>query len=469
MLINKNLNNFCRVPTIMSQNLKRSALAANLSSESRATSDEFNKHLQDEVERERGIQQKKKIKRTKLNKLSTSTDKSRFQSRETGNKKPKHRQIDPEYEVVIEGPLRKIKPYYFTYKTFCKERWRNKKLIDVFTSEFRDREPEYYMKTIASGTVYLNDKAAGLSSIIKNGDLITHKVHRHEPPVTSRPIKTVFEDDDILVIDKPSGIPVHPTGRYRFNTITKMLERNLGFAVNPCNRLDRLTSGLMFLAKTPKGADEIGDQLKAREVSKEYVARVIGEFPETEVVVEKPLRLVEPRLALNAVCQMDDEGAKHAKTVFNRISYDGKTSIVRCKPLTGRSHQIRVHLQYLGHSIANDPIYSNDEVWSSNRGKNGEIDFDTVIARLDEIGKTRPAKSWYHKDSTNGEVLRQEKCTVCESDLYTDPGPNDLDLWLHAYLYESTQTEKESGKKKWCYKTEYPEWAQIASLPGKAT
>lgn len=254
MLINKNLNNFCRVPTIMSQNLKRSALAANLSSESRATSDEFNKHLQDEVERERGIQQKKKIKRTKLNKLSTSTDKSRFQSRETGNKKPKHRQIDPEYEVVIEGPLRKIKPYYFTYKTFCKERWRNKKLIDVFTSEFRDREPEYYMKTIASGTVYLNDKAAGLSSIIKNGDLITHKVHRHEPPVTSRPIKTVFEDDDILVIDKPSGIPVHPTGRYRFNTITKMLERNLGFAVNPCNRLDRLTSGLMFLAKTPKGS-----------------------------------------------------------------------------------------------------------------------------------------------------------------------------------------------------------------------
>ena len=203
------------------------------------------------------------------------------------------------------------------------------------------RQPDYYRKTIASGNVCLNNKAADLCTVIRNGDMITHQVHRHEPPVTSRPIKVVFEDDDIIVIDKPSGIPVHPTGRYRFNTITKMLQRNLGFVVNPCNRLDRLTSGLMFLAKTPKGADDIGDQLKAREVSKEYVAKVVGEFPEGEVVVEKPLKLIEPRLGLNAVCQMKEEGAKHAKTVFNRISYDGKTSIVKCKPLTGRSHQIR--------------------------------------------------------------------------------------------------------------------------------
>lgn len=123
-------------------------------------------------------------------------------------------------------------------------------MVDVFISEFRDRESEYYKRTIENGDVHINDETADLSTVIRNGDLITHQVHRHEPPVTSRPIKVIFEDDNIMVIDKPSGIPVHPTGRYRFNTITKMLQNNLGFVVNPCNRLDRLTSGLMFLAKT---------------------------------------------------------------------------------------------------------------------------------------------------------------------------------------------------------------------------
>ena len=459
MQLNKSLRKLLTVPIIMARHSKRNALTADLSLASDTTSCEFNKYLQNEVEREKEIQKRKKIKRTQSKDLLSPNSKSKFQSRTIGSKKEKHRQIEPEYEVIIDGPLRKIKPYNFTYRTFCKERWRDRKLIDVFTSEFRDREPDYYRKTIASGNVCLNNKAADLCTVIRNGDMITHQVHRHEPPVTSRPIKVVFEDDDIIVIDKPSGIPVHPTGRYRFNTITKMLQRNLGFVVNPCNRLDRLTSGLMFLAKTPKGADDIGDQLKAREVSKEYVAKVVGEFPEGEVVVEKPLKLIEPRLGLNAVCQMKEEGAKHAKTVFNRISYDGKTSIVKCKPLTGRSHQIRVHLQYLGHPIANDPIYSNDEVWGSNLGKNGQVDLATVVTKLDEIGKSKPAKSWFYDSYGYGEVLRQEKCSVCESDLYTDPGPNDLDLWLHAYLYESTKTEEEIGEKNWCYKTEYPDWA----------
>lgn len=453
------LRKFFTVPIIMTRHVKRNALSAGLSFAGNATSNEFDEHLQSEVEREKQIQKRKRTKRTQSTKLPSLIGESTFQSRTKGSKKEKHRQIDPEYKAVIDGPLRKIKPYYFTYRTFCKERWRDKKLVDVFTSEFRDREPEYYKRTIANGEVCLNDKTADLSSIIRNGDLITHRVHRHEPPVTSRQIKVIFEDDNIMVIDKPSGIPVHPTGRYRFNTITKMLQNNLGIVVNPCNRLDRLTSGLMFLAKTPKGADDIGDQLKTREVTKEYVARVVGEFPEKEVIVEKPLKLVEPRLALNAVCQMEEEGAKHAKTVFNRISYDGKTSVVKCKPLTGRSHQIRVHLQYLGHPIANDPIYSNDEVWGSNLGKDGQVDFETVIAKLDEIGKSKPAKSWFYAGVGYGEVLKQEKCSVCESDLYSDPGPNDLDLWLHAYLYESTNTDEETGKKKWCYKTEYPKWA----------
>lgn len=420
----------------------------------------FDDHLQKELDHFKQVQEarSKRQKNKKPGKTAELRDEAGFKLRLADTNQKRHKQADPDYEVVIDGPLRKIVPYYYTYMTFCKLRWRDRNLLEVFESEFRDREKSYYKKTIASGSVFLNGEPANLESTIRNGDLITHKIHRHEPPVTSKPIGTVYEDNDILVIDKPSGIPVHPTGRYRFNTITKILEKQWGKAVHPINRLDRLTSGLMFIAKTPKGADEISDQMKAREVSKEYVARVVGEFPAEEVCVEEPLKSVEPRLGLNAVCKMDEEGAKHAKTIFNRISYDGHTSIVKCRPLTGRTHQIRVHLQFLGHPIANDPIYSNVAVWGHELGKGYITDFKDIIAKLNEYGRTKCAESWFEPNA-QGEALLEEKCPVCETDLYSDPGPNDLDLWLHAYRYESSERDPETGKKKWSYRTQLPSWA----------
>ena len=363
---------------------------------------------------------------------------------------------DPPYEVAIKGNLRFIKPYYFTYKTYCKERWRGSKLLDVFTREFRDRKKSYYKDCIENGSVYVNDKPAHVDTILRDSDLISHRIHRHEPPVMATPVGIVWQDQDILVIDKPSGIPVHPTGRYRFNTVTKMLEKQLGYTVHPCNRLDRLTSGLMFLAKTPRGADAIGDQLKSREVSKEYIARVVGEFPLREVIVERPLKSYDPRIALNVVCNDHDTGAKHAKTVFNRVSFDGRTSIVQCRPLTGRQHQIRVHLQFLGHPIANDPIYSDTTAWGSSLGKGGLNDYTGVGQKLHEVGKTRSASTWIYRD-IQGEVLLEETCPECGTELNSVPDARELTLWLHAYRYKS---KSEDSQGTWDYKTAWPGWAE---------
>jgi len=95
---------------------------------------------------------------------------------------------------------------------------------------------------------------------------------------------------------------------------------------------------------------------------------VVGEFPEHEVVCEEPILVVSYKVG---VCRVDPKG-KFCKTIFQRLSYNGKTSVVRCLPRTGRTHQIRVHLQYLGHPIVNDPIY-NMAAWGPARGKGGEI------------------------------------------------------------------------------------------------
>lgn len=350
-----------------------------------------------------------------------------------------------------EGPLLRVTPYYFTYLTYCKLRWRDRTLLDIFTDEFRDKDRQFYKKAIEEGKVTVNKKAATLETLVRNGDLISHRIHRHEPAVTSRPIKIVFENEHTVAIDKPLGLPVHPTGRYRYNTITKIMQHRHGLTVHPCNRLDRLTLGLMFLGKNAKGAESFVKQIRERTVRKEYIARVKARFPVGPVLVDEPLHTALPKHALNVV---DRANGKPAQTEFKRVSYDPvlDTSVVKCHPLTGRTHQIRVHLQYLGHPIANDPIYLSEYIWGPSLGENHEgVPDPALVGRLDEIGKTRACSTWIHPQE-DGELILQEACPECEVPLYSDPGPNDLDLWLHAYKYEAAD-------KLWSYTVDYPSWA----------
>ena len=142
-----------------------------------------------------------------------------------------------------------------------------------------------------------------INTIIKNGDLISHTLHRHEPPVTAQPIGIVHEDNDVIIINKPAGVPVHPSGRYNYNSVIEIMRAERGHQFNPlpCNRLDRLTSGVMFIAKHKQAAEAITNQLMGRTVRKEYVARVKGEFPLGEVVCEQPILQISPKLGLNRV------------------------------------------------------------------------------------------------------------------------------------------------------------------------
>ncbi|RMZ76336.1 hypothetical protein DV738_g5003, partial [Chaetothyriales sp. CBS 135597] len=303
----------------------------------------------------------------------------------------------------LERGLRRVAPYHYTYNTFCKQRWRGRTLLDVFASEFRDRDREYYKNAIETGQITINGQACvDLEAVVKNGDVISHTLHRHEPPVTAQPIRTIHEDDDVIVIDKPAGVPVHPAGRYKFNSVVEIMraERHRGFNPLPVNRLDRLTSGVMFIGKHPKSAEALSNKLRGRTVRKEYVARVKGRFPDGDgdddgedgkpgvVTCDEPILSISPILGLNRA----RASGKRAKTLFKR---DHGYSIVHCLPLTGRTHQIRVHLQFLGHPITNDPIYSNRRVFGPDLGKNdssGEHDQE-IVERLNKMGKTELAGS----------------------------------------------------------------------------
>jgi len=386
---------------------------------------------------------------------------------------------------IIDGDLRRVEPYFWTYNTWCKERWRGRSLINIFESEFRDRPVEYYRDAMERGLIAVNGHHVGPNHILQNGEMVSHTMHRHEPPVTSDPIGIIHEDEDMIVINKPAGIPVHPAGRYNFNSIIELIiaERGQHFLPHPCNRLDRLTSGIMFIGKNVKAAEHLGIQIKGRSVRKEYIARVTGEFPDGDVICDEPILSISPKLGLNRV----RANGKTARTVFKKLAYypprealgasdagkqkeDGKPwlektghSIVRCLPVTGRTHQIRVHLQHLGHPIENDPIYANRRVWGLKLGQGDaegtETTDDTVISRLSRMGKQEVAEAvaYYDEMVDDYEKKRAEKmtgelCKECNTPLYSDPGAHELEIWLHSLRYED-------AKGTWSYTSPLPRWA----------
>ncbi|XP_046442385.1 RNA pseudouridylate synthase domain-containing protein 2-like isoform X6 [Daphnia pulex] len=274
-----------------------------------------------------------------------------------------------ETEYFFENGLRKVYPYYFTFTTFTKGRWVGEKILDVFAREFRAHPVEEYERCIKSGSLTVNYEKVDIDYRLKHNDLLANIVHRHEVPVESKIIEIVYQDDDMIVIDKPCSVPVHPCGRYRHNTVAFILakEHNLR-NLRTIHRLDRLTSGLLMFGRNQEKARQMEVQIRTRLVSKEYVCRVGGEFPSGHIMCTEPIEVVSYKIG---VCRVSPKG-KDCQTEFERLSYNGKTSVVLCKPRTGRMHQIRVHLQYLGYPIANDPLY-NHVVFGPEKGKDGNI------------------------------------------------------------------------------------------------
>ncbi|XP_030641542.1 pseudouridylate synthase RPUSD2 [Chanos chanos] len=309
-----------------------------------------------------------------------------------------------ETSYYFEGGLRKVYPYYFDFKTYCKGRWIGKSLLEVFSSEFRAEPLDYYKKAVKEGRIRLNEiPVDDLNITLKNNDFMRNTVHRHEPPVSGQPLEILEINDEVVVVDKPASLPVHPCGRFRHNTVIFILGKEKDLTgLHTVHRLDRLTSGVLMFARTLEVSKKLDEMVRERQLEKEYVCRVEGEFPEGEVICEEPILVVSFKVGL---CRVDPKG-KPCRTVFQRLSWNGKSSVVRCLPLTGRTHQIRVHLQYLGFPILNDPIYGS-AAWGPERAKGGLVgmsDEQLLDALLEEH---RSKESLYLLDISDESLVQK--------------------------------------------------------------
>ncbi|GER44032.1 pseudouridine synthase family protein [Striga asiatica] len=293
-------------------------------------------------------------------------------------------------DYIFRDGIRYVRPYYFEFVSHAKNRWAGKTIVDLFADEFKGRDRHYYVSAVKAGRIQVDGHIVPVSYVVQSSQKISHFLHRHEPPVMANNIQILHSEPDVLTVCKPASVPI-----------------------------------------------------ESGEVKKQYIARVIGEFPDNEQIANANVNY-NHREGKSTTEVIDDgfngnnaSKGKVACTKFTRISTNGTESIVLCEPITGRTHQIRVHLQFLGHPIANDMLYMSEcvplrstEGSSADRAANNSCPFF-----IDETVEDFPI---------------DPMCTNCPNLAPKGYDGREEGLWLHCVRY--------SGPG-WTYECPYPDWA----------
>ncbi len=217
-------------------------------------------------------------------------------------------------------------------------------------------------KLIKDGFIVVNNKLADPSYKVRKGDDVKIEIPvRTEVSLKAEdiPLKIIYEDKDILVVDKPPFLVTHPTLDHPSGTLVNSLLNHLkalnaeGLRPGIVHRLDKNTSGLLVVAKTETALENLKKQFKDRQVSKTYLALVSGK-------VEKERSLIEEKIARHPKFRAKFTVApagREAATEYKVIKRFAKFTLLELKPFTGRTHQLRVHLAFLGHPIVGDKLY----------------------------------------------------------------------------------------------------------------
>ena len=249
--------------------------------------------------------------------------------------------------------------------------------LDAFLKErYRKRSREQLKRAIDAGIVTIKrDQSPHLklgrtkpSYQLVPGDEVLVLTERKPEPEVSFDYQILFEDESLFVINKPAQLPVHPAGRYFFNTLLIHLktqghktplkiEREFYLA----HRIDKETSGVLVLTKDKDVCAHITRQSAERTTQKRYLAIVRGVCPEQFDVPLAMNRAPNSLIELKMAPVPESEGGMPSFTAFKRLQTNGQYSLVECFPKTGRQHQIRVHLDAVGHPIVGDKLYGLPE------------------------------------------------------------------------------------------------------------
>ena len=237
--------------------------------------------------------------------------------------------------------------------------------LDRFLADQLGYSRTHAARLVAHKAVTVGGAVARASRLLIRGDTVAITLPEHEPPRTLAPaaiaLTVVYEDAALAIIDKPAGLVVHPApGHWDDTLVNALVARGTtlsgGAEGRPgiVHRLDRDTSGLMVIAKTDLAHRRLGAAIAARRISRTYAALVWGHLDDSPTVIEAPLQRHPRDRKRMAVL----EGGRAARTDAFVIARFGVADLLRLELQTGRTHQIRVHLEHIGHPIVGDPVYA---------------------------------------------------------------------------------------------------------------
>ena len=243
----------------------------------------------------------------------------------------------------------------------------NMRLDKILVSFMPDKSRSYIAKIIDEGNCFVNGNIAKASLKLKAGDTIEIDVPENKPlevKAEDIPLDIVYEDNDILIINKQQGIVVHPSnGHWEHTLVNAILHHcndlsGINGVIRPgiVHRIDKDTSGLICVAKNDKAHNFLAEQLKDHTMARDYIALVRGVIQENSGTIDMPIGRDKNNRQKMAVSK---ENSKNAITHFKVLKRFSNNTLIECKLVTGRTHQIRVHMAHIGYPVEGDPLYGS--------------------------------------------------------------------------------------------------------------
>ncbi|MFZ5951339.1 MAG: RluA family pseudouridine synthase [Candidatus Rifleibacteriota bacterium] len=246
--------------------------------------------------------------------------------------------------------------YDLELETAIDERSAGKSLLDAISERFSYHDLDYWLARIKNGQIKVNSQPAAQNQVLQLQDRLQFCIPDFEEPDINTDYKTIWRNEFLLLVNKPAGLPVHSTRRFFHQTLVAEIRRREGFSdINPLQRLDRETSGLMFLSRTSLVPPRFHKNFKKYLHHKYYLGIVRGKVNWQQQTVDTPLKeCLQPPVRYRMIA--DPEG-KAAHTDFFCIARNEDYSLLLIRLETGRKHQIRAHLDLLGHPLIGEKLY----------------------------------------------------------------------------------------------------------------